>query len=159
MLLRAPKSRGIKSRGRRVVASPQAHRGVDVRKTPGPSRGLSASRATLRPTFACDSHGSICKRYYQSRAAVNPESSSLASAAADPILQFLTQKGMNYKFADTGPGSIRIRVCPFCPDTKGSADNIYKLYVYRNTSQYHCFRCGKHGSWFVIYLFFSHSIK
>lgn len=38
--------------------------------------------------------------------------------------------------------------CPFCHDTKGKAENLFKLYVQLGGGAYFCHRCGTGGSWF-----------
>lgn len=39
-----------------------------------------------------------------------------------------------------------IKVCPFCPPTKGKSDNEYKLYVRKDTGAFRCNRCSATGS-------------
>ena len=43
---------------------------------------------------------------------------------------------------------ICVRDCPFCHDTKGEANNQFKLNVKIGDGCYYCFRCGVKGSWY-----------
>lgn len=35
-----------------------------------------------------------------------------------------------------------------CKNINGKIDNMYKLYVWKNTGSFYCHRCGNKGSWF-----------
>ena len=41
-----------------------------------------------------------------------------------------------------------LRDCPFCHDTHGKPDNLWKLYFSKASGAYFCHRCGVKGSWF-----------
>ncbi|KYQ94381.1 T7-like mitochondrial DNA helicase [Tieghemostelium lacteum] len=62
----------------------------------------------------------------------------------DNILQYLDRKKLVYKIVGQ---EIIIKECPFCPDTKGKFDNLWKLYISKETAAYFCHRCANKGSW------------
>ncbi|KAF2075894.1 hypothetical protein CYY_002785 [Polysphondylium violaceum] len=62
----------------------------------------------------------------------------------DSILSYLDRKKLIYKILGQ---EILIKECPFCSDTKGKLDNLWKLYISRETAAYFCHRCGNKGSW------------
>eukprot|EP01132_Coremiostelium_polycephalum_P011287 gene11287-13822_t len=63
----------------------------------------------------------------------------------ESVLSYLDRKHLIYRISGQ---EIIIKECPFCPDTKGKFDNLWKLYISRETSAYFCHRCGNKGSWF-----------
>lgn len=40
-----------------------------------------------------------------------------------------------------------VETCPFCPPTKGIADNLFKLYILLESGVYICHRCKRKGNW------------
>lgn len=53
----------------------------------------------------------------------------------------------NLKFRQTDEHAI-VAECPCCPPINGKADNMYKLYIVRESGVFKCHRCSTHGSWF-----------
>lgn len=51
------------------------------------------------------------------------------------------------KFRRTNEHAI-VEECPFCPPVSGKPDNMYKLYILRQSGVFKCHRCGNQGSWF-----------
>lgn len=64
--------------------------------------------------------------------------------AKHEIPNFLQRKLL--QFRDSASHFI-IRTCPFCHETHGKADNLFKLYVDKLKGVFKCHRCGQAGSW------------
>ncbi|EFA82972.1 T7-like mitochondrial DNA helicase [Heterostelium album PN500] len=71
--------------------------------------------------------------------------SSYYKVNEEQVLQYLERKKLQYRISGQ---EIIVKECPLCPDTKGKLDNLWKLYISRETSGYNCFRCSNKGSWF-----------
>lgn len=63
----------------------------------------------------------------------------------DDMKSFFHNKGLKYR--NSGQEMI-LRECPNCPPHRDRADNMYKLYVSKQSGAYFCHRCGSKGSWF-----------
>eukprot|EP00753_Platysulcus_tardus_P012338 PLAT3354.34.p1 GENE.PLAT3354.34~~PLAT3354.34.p1 ORF type:complete len:766 (-),score=342.49 PLAT3354.34:54-2237(-) len=61
------------------------------------------------------------------------------------VAQFLKRLGTAVRRSGD---QLVIKECPFCPPTKGRADNLWKLYVRSTDGAFFCHRCGNKGSWF-----------
>ncbi len=61
------------------------------------------------------------------------------------IVSYLERKGLTHRL---NANEVVVKNCPFCHDHKDKPDNMWKLYISRNTGAYMCQRCGKSGSWF-----------
>lgn len=55
--------------------------------------------------------------------------------------------GHSMKFRRTDEHAI-VEECPFCPPINGKVDNMYKLYMVRESGVFKCHRCSSQGSWF-----------
>lgn len=64
---------------------------------------------------------------------------------------------MNLKFRRTNTHAV-VEECPFCHDTKGKADNLYKLYLCLESGVYMCHRCEANGSWYTFQKRLSHGV-
>lgn len=60
------------------------------------------------------------------------------------IQRMLDTRGMQYK--ETKGGEFNIKSCPFCSDSKGKMDNLWKLYINKNSGLFFCHRCGTSGN-------------
>lgn len=72
------------------------------------------------------------------------------------VASYLTRKKVSFKI--TQEHAI-LRECPSCPDHKGKADNMFKLYVSVHTGVYFCHRCKIKGSWFELKRLFGGSTE
>eukprot|EP00743_Colponemidia_sp_Colp-15_P007121 GILK01007682.1.p1 GENE.GILK01007682.1~~GILK01007682.1.p1 ORF type:complete len:818 (-),score=127.08 GILK01007682.1:134-2587(-) len=62
------------------------------------------------------------------------------------IQNYLKRKGLVYRMNENGPV---IRDCPVCPrPTHHKVENLWKLYVNKDSGAWICFRCQNTGSWF-----------
>eukprot|EP01133_Synstelium_polycarpum_P014161 gene14161-16690_t len=109
-----------------------------VKYTPAPvtapkikTSSYVAPAATSTPAAAADNKSAFVSSHYK----VNEAS----------VLQYLDRKKMAYRVSGQ---EIVVKECPLCPDTKGKLDNLWKLYISRETSAYFCHRCSNKGSWF-----------
>ncbi|KAK4534647.1 hypothetical protein CDCA_CDCA02G0672 [Cyanidium caldarium] len=59
------------------------------------------------------------------------------------LVSYLERKGLQTRVVDQ---HAVVRICPFCPATKGKADNLFKLYVHTDSGVYFCHRCGAKGN-------------
>nr|CCA20483.1 twinkle protein putative [Albugo laibachii Nc14] len=64
--------------------------------------------------------------------------------AKTEIPSFLQRKSLQFRDSAT---HFIIRTCPFCHETHGKADNLFKLYVDKLKGVFKCHRCGQAGSW------------
>jgi len=63
----------------------------------------------------------------------------------DELVSYLSRQQLEFKIQGT---QVNVKICPFCHDTKNRADNLWKLYLSRESGAYFCHRCGGQGSWF-----------
>lgn len=61
------------------------------------------------------------------------------------IFEYLQRVGLEAKRQGS---QIAVKVCPFCHDTKGRADNLWKLFFTTDSGASFCHRCGWKGSWY-----------
>ncbi|KAI9922146.1 hypothetical protein PsorP6_000201 [Peronosclerospora sorghi] len=61
------------------------------------------------------------------------------------VAEFLQRKQLTLR--ETSSHFV-VRDCPFCHETHGKADNLFKMYVDKTHGAYKCHRCGSAGSWF-----------
>ncbi|CAM9640212.1 unnamed protein product, partial [Ectocarpus sp. 13 AM-2016] len=62
------------------------------------------------------------------------------------VVAFLDQRSMEFRVAG---GEVVVKECPFCHDTGGKADNMWKLYIgLNNGGAWMCHRCAASGSWY-----------
>lgn len=61
------------------------------------------------------------------------------------IESYLTRKGIEFR---STPSSFIVKVCNFCHPIKGKEDNMWKLYIYKDSGRWICYRCSSKGSWF-----------
>ncbi|GAM20688.1 hypothetical protein SAMD00019534_038630 [Acytostelium subglobosum LB1] len=71
--------------------------------------------------------------------------SSYYKVNEENVLSYLDRKKLLYRISGH---EIVVKECPMCPDTKGKLDNLWKLYISRETSTFFCHRCSNKGSWF-----------
>ncbi len=60
------------------------------------------------------------------------------------ITGMLDANGMRYKESSTG--QLVVKNCPFCSDTKGKIDNLWKLYIHKENGLFFCHRCQTRGN-------------
>lgn len=65
----------------------------------------------------------------------------------EELESYLKRYGLNYKL-DAGKDAVHVEVCPFCHDTKGLAENHYKLCIWLQRGKFMCLRCNAKGLWF-----------
>lgn len=92
----------------------------------------------------------------------SPSPSSTANApyvskhfhlTGDEVVHYLNQRSCNFRLS----GNVAIvETCPFCHDTRGLPDNLYKLHIFRDTGGFNCFRCKAKGSWYQFRTRLSH---
>ncbi|KAK8812216.1 hypothetical protein WA158_007450 [Blastocystis sp. Blastoise] len=64
----------------------------------------------------------------------------------EQIVDYLKRKDFTYK---ENQNEFIIRECCFCEKpTNNKLDNLYKLYIDKNSGSFFCHRCGAQGSWF-----------
>ncbi|KAG5191223.1 mitochondrial helicase twinkle [Tribonema minus] len=62
------------------------------------------------------------------------------------ITEYLRKKDLEYRVAGS---QVNVKRCPFCHDTRGQIDNMWKLYFGAESGgAYFCHRCGSNGSWY-----------
>lgn len=72
--------------------------------------------------------------------------SSYFSVDSGEVEKYLER--MNLKFRRAGTEAV-VEECPFCHDTRGKADNFYKLNLSLESGAFMCHRCGAKGSWYT----------
>jgi len=60
------------------------------------------------------------------------------------IPRMLDGRGMQYKENETG--QFIVKNCPFCSDTRGKIDNLWKLYISKENGLFFCHRCKTRGN-------------
>lgn len=105
-----------------IIASPPASSAAVAPPKPRPTR---------TPLFADRPRGTFVSSHYK--------------IDDSDIRSYLDRKSMQYRL---NSNEVIVKFCNFCPDHKDKQDNLWKLYISRETGAWLCHRCGKSGSWF-----------
>lgn len=94
------------------------------------------------------------KSYWDGREKAKPDSpaqgvfvSNYYSVGDGDVERYLDRHGVSYRQSSNG---AVVEECPFCHETRGEADNLYKLHVQFESGVFFCHRCRAKGNWFLL---------
>ncbi|CAM9721065.1 unnamed protein product, partial [Hapterophycus canaliculatus] len=62
------------------------------------------------------------------------------------VVAFLDQRAMDFRMSGS---EVVVKDCPFCHETSGKEDNMWKLYIgLSKGGAWMCHRCSASGSWY-----------
>lgn len=148
---RGPRFGGGSGKGEVEVVAKGMGKGRGRGREEGPGKGEAEVEVDANVMEKARGPG---KRYSGGRKKVKADAQALGvfvsnyySVGDGDVERYLDRHGVAYRKNTNG---AVVEECPFCHETRGEADNLYKLHVQFESGVFYCHRCRAKGNWFLL---------